>query len=78
MKRKLLFIAPDYYGFNEVVLKGLKEYSDCDVSYIVSNFKYQYKNWGERIYNFFLKTLLGRDKDGIFNNIATLEKLSPL
>ena len=61
MKRKLLFIAPDYYGFNEVVLKGLKEYSDCDVSYIVSNFKYQYKNWGERIYNFFLKTLLGRN-----------------
>ena len=61
MKRKLLFIAPDYYGFNEVVLKGLKEYSDCDVSYIVSNFKYQYRNWGERIYNFFLKTLLGRN-----------------
>lgn len=61
MKRKLLFIAPDYYGFNEVVLNGLKEYSDCDVSYIVSNFKYQYKNWGERIYNFFLKTLLGRN-----------------
>jgi hypothetical protein len=24
-----------------------------------------------------LKTLLGRDKHGIFNNIGTLEKLSP-
>ena len=43
MKKKLLFIAPDYYGFNEVVLNGLKEYSDYEVTHIVSNLKYKYK-----------------------------------
>ena len=43
MKKKLLFIAPDYYGFNEVVLQGLKEYSGYEVEHLVSNFKYKYK-----------------------------------
>ena len=61
MKRKLLFIAPDYYGFNEVVLQGLRQYSDCEVKNLVSNFKYKYKNPTERAYNFLLKTFLGRN-----------------
>ena len=61
MKKKLLFIAPDYYGFNEVVLNGLKEYSDYEVTHIVSNLKYKYKSIGERIYNFFSKIFLGRN-----------------
>ncbi len=46
MKKKLLFIAPDYYGFNEVVLQGLKEYSGYEVEHLVSNFKY--KNYREK------------------------------
>lgn len=61
MKKKLLFIAPDYYGFNEVVLQGLKEYSGYEVEHLVSNFKYKYKNHREKIYNFFLKTFSGRN-----------------
>ncbi|WP_104383946.1 lipopolysaccharide core biosynthesis protein rfaS [Sphingobacterium sp. HMA12] len=56
MKKKLLFIAPNYYGFNEVVYSGLKSFSGYEVIEINSTRPYQYKNIGEKIYNFFLKT----------------------
>lgn len=58
-KKRLLYIAPDYYGFNEVVLEGLKKYSDCDITHIVSNKKY--KNIWHRIYNFLLKIFLKKN-----------------
>ena len=61
MKKKILFIAPGYYGFNEVVSEGLKKYSDHKVIDVNSTLPYQYKNFGERIYNFFLKTFLGKN-----------------
>lgn len=61
MKQKLLFIAPNYYGFCDVVLQGLQQYSGCDVYHIDSESKYQYKNIGERIYNFFSKTFCGKN-----------------
>lgn len=56
MKKKILFIAPDYYGFNEVVYDGLKKYSDCEVVHINTTLPYKYKNFLERLQNFFLKT----------------------
>jgi hypothetical protein len=61
MKKKLLFIAPGYYGFNEVVFDGLAKYSGYEVIHINSTGSYQYKNVWERIYNFFLKTFIGRN-----------------
>lgn len=60
-KKKILFIAPDYYGFNEVVFEGLKKYSDCKIIHINSTAKYQYKNFQERVYNFFLKIFCGKN-----------------
>lgn len=61
MKKKILFIAPGYYGFNEVVSEGLKKYSNHKVIDINSTLPYQYKNLGERIYNFFLKIFLRKN-----------------
>ncbi|WP_295231268.1 lipopolysaccharide core biosynthesis protein rfaS [uncultured Chryseobacterium sp.] len=61
MKKKLLFIAPDYYGFNEVVYNGLKKYSGYEVIHINSTGPYKYKNWAEKIYNFFLKIFLKKN-----------------
>ena len=58
MKSKLLFIAPDYYGFNKVVAKGFNDYSGYNVIDINSTEKYRYKNFGERIINFFSKIFL--------------------
>lgn len=60
-KKKILFIAPDYYGFNEVVFEGLRKYSDCRVIHVNSTAKYQYKNFQERVYNFFLKIFCGKN-----------------
>lgn len=60
-KKKILFIAPGYYGFNEVVFEGLKKYSGCEVVHINSTIGYQYKNIFEKIYNFFLKTFFGKN-----------------
>ncbi len=61
MKKKLLFIAPGYYGFNEVVYDGLKKYSGYDVIHINSTLPYQYKSFSEKIYNFFLKTFFRKN-----------------
>ncbi|GIZ14549.1 lipopolysaccharide core biosynthesis protein rfaS [Capnocytophaga catalasegens] len=61
MKKKLLFIAPDYYGFNDVVFNGLKKYSNYEVLHIKSAGKYYYKNFIERIHNFFLKNFFGKN-----------------
>ncbi|WP_172280866.1 lipopolysaccharide core biosynthesis protein rfaS [Chryseobacterium sp. LAM-KRS1] len=65
MKKKLLFIAPGYYGFNEVVFDGLKKYSECEVTHINSTLPYQYKNIFEKVYNFFLKTFLRKNLKNI-------------
>jgi len=59
MKKKLLFIAPNYYGFNEVVYQGLQSFSDYEVIEIDSTRPYKYKNICEKIYNFLLKTFKG-------------------
>jgi len=61
MKKKLLFIAPGYYGFNEVVNEGLRNYSGFEVKHINATANYQYKNVLERVYNFFLKTFVGKN-----------------
>ena len=60
-KQKLLFISPNYYGFNEVVLDGFINYSGCEVHHIVSNEKYSYRNVWEKVENFFSKIFLGKN-----------------
>lgn len=63
MKKKLLFIAPDYYGFDEVILSGLNEYSgyETTMAVSVSTKKYIYRNFGERFKNFLSKTFLNKN-----------------
>lgn len=60
-KPKLLYIAPDHYGFYKVLLKAFKEYSNYEVDFLCSNKMppYEYKNVFERILNFFSKNILG-------------------
>lgn len=70
MKKKILFIAPGYYGFNDVISSGLKTYTDHRIIDINSTLPYKYRHIGERIYNFFLKTFLRKNlkviKRGMF------------
>lgn len=75
---KILFIAPDYYGFNDVVFEGLKTYSGATVFQIISNENYKYKNITEKIHNFlskvFLKKNLKKEKSSaqILNKIQNI------
>ncbi|AND64820.1 hypothetical protein AX766_10655 [Flavobacterium covae] len=57
--KKMLLIFPDYYHFDKVVLKGFKKYSDFEVIKITPNKNYYYRNFFEKILNFFSKTLFG-------------------
>ncbi|KMQ71049.1 hypothetical protein [Chryseobacterium koreense] len=61
MKNTILFIAPDYYGFNEVVFEGLLKYSGQKVFHLNSTLSYQYSNFKERLQNFFMKTFQKRN-----------------
>lgn len=63
MKKRLLYIAPDHYSFYKVILSGFIKFSGYDVQFIYSNKSenFKYKNFGERIYNFFLKTFTGKN-----------------
>src|SRR5690606_31484854 len=63
MKKKILFIAPDYFGFNEVIYDGLKKYSDFEIKHVRSAYtkRYKYRHFGERLQNFFMKLFLNRN-----------------
>jgi len=74
-KKKLLYIAPDHYSFYKVILEGFINYSDYDVQFIYSNKSdaFKYKNFMQRVYNFFLKTFTKKNlkknyKKEYFNN----------
>lgn len=63
MSKKLLFIAPDYYGFNDVIFEGIIKYTDYEANMAVSatTKRYKYKNFSERLHNFFSKTFLNKN-----------------
>lgn len=62
-KKRLLYIAPDHYGFYKVILDGFIKHSNYEVHFVYSNKAkdYKYKNFGERVYNFFLKNITGKN-----------------
>ena len=59
--KKLLFISPDYYGFQEVLYDGFVRYSDYKVTLVITNEKYKYKNFAEKIQNSFSKLFLKKN-----------------
>lgn len=59
--KKLLFISPDYYGFHEVLLDGFQKYSNHEVTLVITNEKYVYKNLFEKIINFLSKAFLKKN-----------------
>ncbi len=51
-EKHLLFIAPYYYGFDDVIYFGLENYSDYNIHRLTMGSTYQYSNLYERIINF--------------------------
>jgi len=62
-KKRLLYIAPDHYSFYKVILDGFIKFSDYNVQFIYSNKseEFKYKNFGQRVYNFFLKNFKNKN-----------------
>ncbi len=75
IKKKILFVAPDYYGFHDVIFDALKKYSGHEVTMVISNPIYKYKNAGEKITNFFMKTFLKKNLKTINNQKNLLSLL---
>lgn len=65
MKKEILFLGPDYYGFNEVVYEGFVNFSGGNVQNIVINESYRYKNLLEKIENFFSKLFFNKNLKSI-------------
>ncbi|MCO6173810.1 lipopolysaccharide core biosynthesis protein rfaS [Flavobacterium sp. NRK F10] len=67
-KKRLLYIAPDHYSFYKTILEGFEKFSDYEVQFAFSNRAegFKYKNFGQRVYNFFLKLLTGKNIKKIY------------
>lgn len=61
MRKEILLLAPDYYGFNEVVYEGFAQFGNGNVQNIVINEGYKYRSFFERIENFFSKLVLNKN-----------------
>lgn len=56
ISKKILFVAPNYFGFNQVILDAFTQYTDCEIVYLETNYDYSYKNLFERLENVISKT----------------------
>ena len=56
ISKNILFVAPNYFGFNQVILDALKQYTDYEIIYLETNYDYSYKNLFERLQNVYSKT----------------------
>ncbi len=81
IKKKILYAAPDHYGFYKVILKGLQNFTNYEVTFFKLNKEIpQYKYKGEKVLNFFTKnfffynTKKRRHAREYINRIKALEK----
>jgi hypothetical protein len=76
IRKDILLIAPDYYGFDEVIYKGLENFAGANVFKATSAFteSYKYKNFLEKFQNFFMKVFFKKNlkilkRERIFLNL---------
>lgn len=60
MKKKLLFFAPPHINIDEAIHHYIKQLDNYEV-YFIQIKKYQYKNFAERVQNFFSKLFLNKN-----------------
>lgn len=81
IKRKVLFITPDYMDYTDIIRNGISDYLDADTYLITTTgneLKFSYRNPLHRIQNFFSKIILQKNQKKIFYNEAIKEKLQTL
>src|SRR4030095_2593809 len=78
VKRKVLFITPDYMDYTSIILDGIAEYSNAETYLLTTTgkkLKFVYRNRFHRIQNFFSKLILNRNQKKIFYNKTIRERL---
>lgn len=75
-RTKLLFIAPDYYGFDNVVQSGFEKHSDYEVIRIVSNEPFRYSSLKQRVINFFSKTFFNKNLKHFYSIKQTISVIN--
>jgi len=78
VKRKVLFITPDYMDYTSIILDGIAEYSNAETYLLTTTgkkLKFVYRNRFHRIQNFFSKLFLNRNQKKIFYNKTIRERL---
>ena len=53
--KKMLFIFPNYYGFDEVIYQGMIQFANCDINRIDPEEDFIYENTYQKTLNFFSK-----------------------
>ena len=65
VKRKVLFVTPDYMDYTSIILGGITEYSNTETFLITTTGKkltFAYRNTFHRIQNFFSKLILNKNQ----------------
>ena len=81
IKRKVLFITPDYMDYTSIILDGITEYSNAETYLFTTTgkkLKFVYRNTFHRIQNFFSKLILNRNQKRHFYNKAIKEKMQTI
>jgi len=78
IKKKVLFITPDYMDYTDIIRNGIAGYFDAEVHLITitgKDLNFTYKNSLHRLQNFFSKLFLKRNQKKVFYNKMIKEKL---
>ena len=81
VKRKVLFITPDYMDYTSIILDGITDYSNAETFLITTTgkkLKFAYRNTFHRIQNFFSKLILNKNQKKLFYNKVIGERLETI
>jgi hypothetical protein len=81
VKRKVLFITPDYMDYTSIILDGITDSSNAETFLITTTgkkLKFAYRNIFHRIQNFFSKLILNKNQKNLFYNKVIRERLETI
>src|SRR6188768_1275311 len=81
VKRKVLFITPDYMDYTSIILDGITDYSNAETFLITTTgkkLKFAYRNTFHRFQNFVSKLILNKNQKKLFYNKVIRERLETI
>ena len=81
VKRKVLFITPDYMDYTSIILDGITDYANAETFLITTTgkkLKFAYRHTFHRSQNFFSKLILNKNQKKLFYNTVIRERLETI